>query len=224
MDDRFYNAFLPPSVRVCGRVLKRFTVWHHFILSAIDSPITGERESLRPGDLLVAIRSCGLSYGGTRNISPNLRDIYWRWRMNRDPRLFKREAKKFFDWMGVQCSAPVFWRKSTGSREMVEDKSPGCFALVCSLMQRGGVGMEIAWNLPIGEARWTDVQLAKASGIDIRYMDDEDLDDSEIDFSGLSDAEALEIYRRDMPNEKMAQASFEHWRHNIKNKEKFDGA
>lgn len=221
MDDRFFNAFLPPTVRVCGRRLTRFTVWHHFILSAIDSPVVAETELFRPADLLLALRACRSTYGRRVSFRPSLADAAWAWRMRRNPALFSREARRFFEWVATQSSPPVLWRENHGgdSVRKVVDSGPQCLALVCSLMSRGGLSKAEAWNMPIGEARWTDAQLAQVEGVPVHFLDDADLDGSRDDLSGLTDEQALEKFRAELPNERLAQQVFDDWRKNIKRKD-----
>jgi hypothetical protein len=218
VDDRFYHSFLPPVAKVCGRKLTAFTLWHHFVLSAVGSPVAlgGERVSIV--DLLVATRVCGLKYGES-NISPTLRDAWWKRKLERNTNLFRRETERFYEWMSRQCSPPVFFRggSAAGGTNQKVDRAPRCLGLACSLMTRGGMSERDAWNCTLGKAMWMDAQFAQLHGIDLRFLDGEDLDDSEINLSNLSDEEAMAKFQNDLPEE-LVGPTFQHWRENIKGK------
>lgn len=219
MDDRFHHAFLPPAVRVCGRELRSFTVWHDLILGAIRSPLVTPGMDLRPGDLLVAVRSVRSRYGKPVRFRPSLRDIWWKWRMLRRPALFHREAGKFLAWMKLQASPPQFYKTGGSFSSATIDRGPQCLAIVCSLMERGHMGRAEAWNTNIGEARWMDAQLAQLRGVELHFLDDADLDESPIDLSGLTDEEALTMFIRDLGDNDLARKTFRHWQKHTKRKE-----
>ena len=98
------------------------------------------------------------------------------------------------------------------------ESGPRCLGLVCSLMTRGGMTEDAAWNCSLGRAMWLDAQFAQLHGIDLRFLDDEDLDDSEVDLSGLTDEEAMQKFQHDLP-EDLVGATFDHWLANIKRKD-----
>jgi len=216
VDDRFYNSFLPPEVKICGVKLTRFSLYHHLILSAIGSPMATGGEVIKVSDLLVAVRVCKLDFG-ERDLSPKLRDIYWKWKLSKNKELFRKHVEMFYEWMNLQCSPPKFYIKRNGFSDGI-NKVPRCLGLVCSLMNRGGLELREAWNQTMGQAMWMDAQFALLDGLELRFLDDEDLDDSEIDLSGLTDDEAMELFTKDLPAE-LVRASFENWRQNIKRKE-----
>jgi hypothetical protein len=220
MDDRFFHAFLPPSATICGRRLDRFTLWHHLILSAIGSPINGSSDKISMADLLVAVRVCSLRYGET-SLKPGLRDTVWHFLMRRNRPLFLSQIRHFIEWMNAQCSPPKFYRKSGSQSATVDhgiDRGSRCLALVCSLMHNAGMSRAEAWECSLGEAMWMDAQLAQIKGLDIRFLDDADLEDEPIDMADLSDAQALAMYQRDLPPA-FVEASFKHWRENIKRRD-----
>ena len=63
-----------------------------------------------------------------------------------------------------------------------------------------------------------DAQFAQLEGIQLRFLDDVDLDDSPPDLSTLTDEEAMAMFQRDLPEEIIGD-TFEHWKKNIKRKE-----
>ena len=216
MDDRFFHAFLPPTLTVAGRDLKRFTLWHHFLLSAIDSPIISGR-SFNVHDLIAAVKCCRSSYGKKVDMTPSLRDCYWEFRYKKNPKLFQLHGVSFFEWMNIQCSPPRFWRTpGKGGSSVKIDNGPRCLAMACSLMHRAGFSREEAWDTPVGEALWIDAQIAKIEGVEINFLDDADLDDTPLSFDEMTEEQVMERFRRDLPSEEIAKKSFEHWKKNRK--------
>jgi hypothetical protein len=217
VDDRFYHAFLPPVAEICGRRLERFSLWHHVVLSAIQSPLVGHSDKITAADLLVAVRVCRLKYGETK-LAPGIRDIIWRIKFQHNRDLFVSELEKFFKWTKLQTSPPKYYINKRSTSISGIDRGSRCLALVCSMMHRAGMSMAEAWELTLGQAAWMDAQLAQVTGVDLRFLDDEDVnDDSPIDISTLTDDEALAMFRRDLPAE-LVDASFKHWKENVKGK------
>jgi len=85
-------------------------------------------------------------------------------------------------------------------------------------MHRGGLSEAEAWNCTLGKALWMDAQFAKLEGIELRFMDDGDLEIEPIDLSILTDSEALEKFKKELP-EALVAATYQHWLDNIKKKE-----
>lgn len=215
MDDRFFHSFLPPVAKVCGRKLGTFSLWHHFLLSAVGSPIALGGEKIGIADLLVAVRICRLKFGEVK-VRPSILDAWWGWKLRRDLVLFRREAGNFYEWIAKQCSPPKFYRAGlAGGINKGVESAPRCLGLVCSLMSRGGMTEQQAWDCNLGRAMWMDAQFAQLNGVDLRFLDDEDLDDSEIDLSTLTDEQAMEKFQRDLPEE-LVGSTYEHWRAKIK--------
>jgi hypothetical protein len=215
MDDRFFNAFLPPSVSICGRRLERFTLWHQLLLDAVRSPITMERGEITPPDLLAAVAIFRTSYRG-RIKNSRLLDGVWLWAMCRWPDIFQRELRHLYAWMRVQTSHPRYFRTRPGDQTHTLNSGPQCLSYKAVLMSKGGFSEEEAWNMPLGQSMWEVAQIAAQESGDIHFLDDADLDDAPVDISAMDDEAALAMFRRDMPSEELAMATFEHWRTNIK--------
>jgi len=216
VDDRFYHSFLPPVAKVCGRRLATFTLWHHFVLSAIGSPIALGGDRVSVVDLLIATRVCGLNYGES-DIRPGIRDAWWKRKLTRDPALFRKNTEIFYEWMARQSSPPRFYHQSCGGISKGVERAPRCLGLACSLMTRGGMSEAEAWNCTLGKAMWMDAQFAQLHGVDLRFLDDADLDDTEINFSQLTDDEAMSKFQNELPEE-LVGPTFDHWLANIKGK------
>jgi len=218
VDDRFFNSFLPPTIKICGTELSSFTLWNHLALSAINSPMAVGGDSISVPDLLLAVRTCALNYGES-NIKPRLRDVRWRIKLSRNTRLFRKETEKFYKWMELQSSPPIFYRGGTsGDINKGIERGSRCLGLACSLMYRGGLTESEAWNCTLGKAMWMDAQFAKLEGMELRFMDDEDLVEDAVDLSNLTDSEALEKFTAELPAG-LVQATYKHWIDNIKKKE-----
>lgn len=215
MDDRFYNAFLAPEVVVCGRRLRKFTVWHFFLLSAVGSPFVNS-EDIRPEHLLAAIEICRNEHGSTKSLHPRFRDFWWRRKLIRNPEIFREQAKIFHEWMRLHSQRPIYWRKSEGGYSS-GPTGPRCLFLIGSLMRRGGLSQSEAWNTSLGEAQWIDICFSQIDGAPLHIVDEEMMSDEEIDLSRLTDDQALEMFTRDLPAE-LVQSSFEHWKTNVKRK------
>lgn len=209
MDDRFFHAFLPPTVTVCGRELETFSLWHHLVLSAVESPIALGGASVSVVDLLVAVRICATKYG-EKTICPGIRDAMWKRRMIKKPALFRRQTEIFYQWMSLQSSPPVLYRNNPGGVTGGVESGSRCLALACSMMHRGKLSQTEAWNMNLGKAMWMDAQFARLEGVDLRFLDDDDLDDSPIDLSGLTETEARE-YFCSILTPTQAEAVFNNW-------------
>lgn len=64
---------------------------------------------------------------------------------------------------------------------------------------------------------WLDAQFAQLEGIELRFLDDEDLDENPLDLSTLTDDQAMTMFKKDLPPE-LAESTFDHWMKNIKKK------
>lgn len=183
------------------------------MLSAIGSPIATGYNKFTVPDLIVAAKCCSARYGERQSLKPTLKDVFWTLVYNKFPDVFKKHSEVLFKWIGIQSSQPKYWRSSSGySSGSKIDRSPRCLGLACSLMSRAGFTRHDAWNTPVGEAQWIDAQIAKLEGVDLNFLDDEDLVDDPVDFGVMTDEEVLAQFKRDLPTEDMAIRSFEHWK------------
>lgn len=214
MDDSFYNAFLPARVRICGRKLDGLTLWQAFLLAASGSPFAGFSDRIRPQDLVAAAKICTARHGQPFRYRQSLRDAWWVGRLKRRPDLFRRECRRFSQFIADHNKGPVLWHRSDGGGISLK-AAPTMLRLACSLMAMAGLDESAAWNCTMGKALWMDGALGQINGQSISFLCEDDLDDSEIDLSGLTDEEALAKFRRDLPPD-LVDASFEHWRINTK--------
>ncbi len=214
MDDRFYAAFLPPRVRVCGVELKRFTLWHQFLLSAMQSPFVSGC-NIAASDLITAIMLCRQRKRRTK-ISYSAMGHIWQWRMRRSPRLLRTETRKFVQWLKENSVEPYCWMESkSGTRP--PPNGPGCLKLVSALVWRAKISPDDAWDMPVSEALWLDAGIVQSESGSLHILPEAMAHGESFDVSALTDAEAMAIFARDLPPE-MVAPSFDHWKSNKKQK------
>ena len=215
MDDRFFNAFLPPTTKIAGRKLSKFTLWHYFLLSAINSPVIAGR-SFGISDLIAAAKCCTHEYGSDVDMQPTFKDVWWSYKYKKQQSKFKKHGILFYEWMNMQSMGPKFWRSVNNANTTTKklDNGPKCLAIACSLMHRAGFNCKEAWNTPLGQAQWMDAQMAKLEGVELNFMDESDMQDHIDPFDQMTPEQVLETMRKDLPTEELAMKSFEHWQNN----------
>ena len=213
MDDTFFNAFLPPTAKIAGKKLSKFTLWHYFLLSAINSPVIAGR-SFGITDLIAAVKCCTHNYGNPVDMSPSLRDVWWSYKYKKQPYKFKQQGLLFYKWINTQSIGPKFWRLpsnvTTTNKKL--DNGPRCLAIACSLMNRAGFSCADAWNTSLGQAQWMEAQMAKLEGAEINFMSENDIQEKTNPFDQMTPEQVLETMRKELPTEEMAMKSFEHWK------------
>lgn len=177
MDDRFFTAYFPGHARVCGRVLNDFSPFHYLLLRAVDSPFMNPDGVNRPADLLAAVAACRNRFGVPVKLKPTLRDLVWRFRMDRNPRLFKREALAFAAWMGSHSSGPRFWEITSGGPAMRELTGPDVLTLVVPVIMKTGMTEKDVWNMSLGRLQWMSAEISEIEGSTLRFLDENDLTD-----------------------------------------------
>lgn len=183
------------------------------MLSALDSPLATGRENFTIPDLLVAVKCCRARHGKYVNMRPNWLDIAWGIIYRAFPSLFRKHAVTLFQWVGIQGSAPKFYRTGGSSKRehFKVDRAPVSLGLACSLMSRAGFSRHEAWDTPIGEARWIDAQMAKLDGAPIHFLNDEDMEEAADPFDSMTNEEVYAEMSKVMPSH-ILQATFEKWK------------
>ena len=118
-DERFAEGFLHKSHRVFGIRLKPFSTWHRLQLEWIDSKML-----LGGGgkwDVYAAARICSSEYPVAADVTTprGIRAIWWRLRYLFTP--WKREAKKFYDYLDDYYSPPKLWGGKSSSKEKLAE-------------------------------------------------------------------------------------------------------
>ena len=212
MDDRFFNAIVGASDRVCGYDITSLTPWHSVILSAIDSPVLNPAKDTSAGDLLLFLKVVSCDWPNTPNLKARWRDVIWHRKLKKSKTLL-RELTKLKEWLACQLSAPVLWEdEAEGNGSSLS--SPGVFALVVSLVSKGGISLETAWNMRIAEARWHDVTLAEINGAKIKIAYEGEEEKIKDQINEISDEDAVKLARRNLSDK-----DFKRWHEAFKNKQ-----
>lgn len=185
MDDRFFTAYFPGRVRVCGRVLNDLSPYHYLLLRAVDSPFMTPDGVNHPSDLLAALAVCRNSFGKPVKLKPGFRDLLWKIRMERNPKLFKREAVKFSKWMASHSSGPRFWQIVSGGPATRQLTGPDILTLVIPVLMKTGMTEKDIWNMSLGRLQWMSAEISEIEGSTLRFLYDEDLEDDFPDDEGL---------------------------------------
>ena len=120
MDDRFFNAIIGASDRVCGYDITALTPWHSVILSAIDSPVLNPEKDTSAGDLLLFLKVVSCEWPNMPNLKPRWRDIIWHPKLKKSSTLLK-ELAKLKTWLSCQRSAPELWANESEDNNTLID-------------------------------------------------------------------------------------------------------
>jgi len=210
MDDRFYHGIIGSTDRICGYNVSALTPWHNVILTAINSPVLDPAKETSAGDLLLFLKVLNTRWPDIPDLRAKFKDKWWWWRLNK-AKVLLRELGKLKDWLDSQLSSPVTWEvthtdKGAGKRL----SSPAILALIVSLVSKGNIQLESAWNMRIAEARWYDAVLAELNGADVRFAyDNEELPAAQLE--SKDEAEIIALAKRELP-----PAKFQVWLANRK--------
>ncbi len=131
----------------------------------------------RPADLLAAVAACRNSFGKPVSVKPTIRDFIWKFRMDRNKSLFKRELVKFSKWMSCGSSGPRFWEIIMGGQNTRDLTGPQVLTLIVPLMMKTGMSETEVMNMGLGRAQWVSAEVAEIEGSDRRFLFDQDLQD-----------------------------------------------
>lgn len=167
------EAFFYNRHKVLGRTLSPFSLYHYFVLEAIDSPIIKKDQTrISIIDLYIATIVCSNKYpidisafpsGSWWSIVKNsIRFGYFATRYK-----MSREATKFSNYIKDYSSMPMFWeskdkKKSSGL--------PDALSLVVSLIVSLGYKEQDAWNCPLGKAVWLTTASAILNGAESKII------------------------------------------------------
>lgn len=200
MDDRFFRAFFAPAeATICGYRLKPFCAGHVLVLTALGSPLVrGEDEPFRPCDLLIALRVCEHGWPFQPEMRPRLRDVWRRWRLERDQERFVAAARAFLRWQGEHSSLPQFWKDATpGKKPGKPITAPSMLTLVVSLVSRG-IPERDAWEMSLGRAMWLSAAMAEREGAEVKFAYEHEL---RVPMFEMSEDEIVERARQDLSPE-----------------------
>lgn len=189
LDRDLAAAFIDgPSRHIClGVRLQPFSLWHRFLLRALDSPIF-KGGTLTLPQLRVAVAVCRLRpfQCKLRKPVPGLYFIRHG---------FKAEAQRFMDYCGDYITRPE-WVVVPGKepRDAAPPEPRG--AIPADIMIAADIigwthwDERKIWSLPIGRAYWYQMCAHRAAGLDVDYMDEDERKFGE-------EARAAEVARRE---------------------------
>lgn len=209
MDDRFFQALIGASSRVCGYDINALSSWHHVILQALNSPVLVPNKETTAGDLLLFLKVVSCSYPNTPNLEATWKDRIWYRRLKKS-KVLLRELSKLKEWLEAQLASPVLWRKEDNDSGKTLS-SPSVFALVVGLSSKGNISIDKAWNMRISEARWYDVTLAELNGADLRIAYDNEDEQIKEQLQEVDEDQAVTIAKRNL-----SQQDFERWHKSFK--------
>jgi hypothetical protein len=210
MDDRFFEAWITRSWKVCGLKLQPLCLGHVVNLEAIGSPLTPYRAidpdaPITPADLLLAVRICSEKFPHPARLRPRLRDVFWRILLERSPRLFRLHALLFAAYRNDHCSSPEFWVDEESSGRAISAPialSKAAFLLSNSTLSEGRI-----WSMPLGRVDYVIAAIEERKTGSVRFFYEEETAAIAPPMeSVMTEEEIIEIARKDL-----APAAFEAW-------------
>jgi hypothetical protein len=173
LPESFAGAFLPQCpVRILGRTLRPFCLWHQFALQVIESPfVTGAGMTLI--DLDFAARICAAPAGINPEVLLRANEPPSLWQKLRLVRLARRysietEADRFAVYMRHHCQFPEFWSSADSGGD--ELSAPPVIGSIVAQLIKGGYREPEAWAMQPGRAHWMAALFARLGGADIRFF------------------------------------------------------
>lgn len=167
MDERFLKAFTDPAqTKILGRLVSPFCLRHRVALLSLGSPFVKSSGSIRPLDLLVAVKVCaGEPIGKLSN--SELGEIA---ELTDDVNKLVREAVAFKAHM-LEENHPKFWQKDperAGSNGI-----PWVLNIIATLASNG-VPYRDAWEMAECQAIWMATAFASMKGANLKVLTSED--------------------------------------------------
>lgn len=170
LDRDLAAAFIDGPVRhVClGVKLQPFSLWHRFLLRALDSPIFTGGELTLP-QLRVAVGVCRL-----RPFRCKLRKPIPGWFLIRHG--FKAEVTRFMEYCGDYITRPewaVIPEEGPKGSPAPEPRGviPDDIMIAADIIGWTGWKEKRVWALGIGRAHWYQMCAHRAAGLDVDYVD-----------------------------------------------------
>jgi len=126
-DERFAEAFLHKPHRVFGIKLKPFSTWHRLQLEWIDSKMLLGSPS--KWDVYAAAKICSTDYPNAANVTTlrGVRAVIWKIRYLLTP--WKKEVKRFYDYLDDYASPPKLWGGKSSSRKKLAEAYEELYAV-----------------------------------------------------------------------------------------------
>lgn len=181
--------------RFFGVRLRRFSLWHLFLLQAIDSPFVRLGE-VTLFDLLTAVGICRLRFDDSRIVRPRV-GLVSGFRLARKDGL-RREVVRFLNYTGDYLQKPEYCihpREVPGAPPAPKRiAAPELLTLTADIMGWCHAPERWVWELPPGRAYWYRSMAQRHMGADVDFLDDE-----ERDFQDQMEAAGLKSHRKGGP-------------------------
>jgi len=210
MDDRFFEAWITRSWKVCGTKLNPLCLGHVVNLEAIGSPLTPYRpvdpdQPITPADLLLAVRICSEAFPHPARLKPRLRDVAWRIAMERSPRLFRMHAMLFAAYRNDHCSSPEFWVDQESAGRAIS--APIALSKAAFLLSNSNLPEERIWSMPLGRVDYVIAAIEERKTGAVRFFYEEEAAAIAPPMEEvMSEEEIIELARKDL-----APSAFEAW-------------
>ena len=154
--------------RILGVRLRPFSLWHHFLLQACESPFI-KKGNVTLRDLKTAIGICRLRFGQSKVIRPFWPPIAPRKKLERD-------VAKFLSYVGDYLNRPDYVISETRSAEEKPKKrnNPPPESVQAAFEAAWGANCKVAeaWDMPIGQAYMAQAMYYRHAGAPVDFMDD----------------------------------------------------
>jgi hypothetical protein len=155
LDERFLAAWIPAKHRVLGQTMPAFSLWHHLLLTAVESPLLFDADNALPSDLILAARLCSDSWPkvGIRK-RPSVKDRLWHFRLRRNNKLFARELNSFGSWIADNLSEPSITIDDGAAPPGPGSGVPFLLQIAVTLLVNTTLSEREVWTMPYGRALW----------------------------------------------------------------------
>lgn len=209
MDDRFFEAWISRNDwRVCGLRMQPLCLGHIINLAAIGSPLLPgcNDEDLRIGvaDLLLAAKICAERYPHPANLRPRLRDVGWRFFLERNPALFRRQATLFAAYRADHTSFPEFWEDMSGEGRAIT--APMALSKAAYLLAETSLPEPRVWSMPLARVDYLIGAIEERRTESLRFLYEQDLEAPEPLEESLSEEEIIALAQSEL-----SDVRFQEW-------------
>lgn len=205
MDDNFYAAFLEGDCKVLNKTLQPFSMWHLFLLEALESPLISGGK-VAPWDVLLALEIFQTQFPNEPRTKATLKDSFTVWRLTRNEKRLQAVTEELVDYIKRNTSAPKFWQ-SENTRKGGGRTSPEVLQTVTLLISKGWDEYK-AWDLSYGRAKWYEaVYIEETAGDKVSFLYEWQLEEEEDTLAAMTEEEIYEQAIKDL-GQKGADAWF----------------
>ena len=159
----------------------------------------------------MALRVCGMRFPFNSGLKPRIRDVWRRYKLERNPKLFQRVCNDFAEYLAEHNSRPELYKNENQKGNPLT--APAVLTLVATWIRRGK-SERWAWELSLGKSVWMDDAILEREGAaDVRFSYDGENDGlaESKDMREMEEAEVLALARENL-GEDAAEQWFEAWK------------